>query len=89
MIEQLSGTVPTAGDQGVVPGTDLDPAGATVSASPADHTVTIRGIVARINKGSALVLNQTFRQPTDTYSGAAEFNSGDLFGTLEITVTTR
>ena len=88
-IAQLSQTVPTAGDQGTGIGFDLDPAASTVAADPAAHTVTVSGLVARLNKGGALFLNQTFRQPSTTFSQAYEFASGDLFGTVDLAVGTR
>jgi hypothetical protein len=70
-------------------GSNLNLSGATISADPNTHTVTIKGIVVSFNAGSALFLNQTFRQPTGTYSDALEFASGDRFGTVDLTVTTR
>ena len=81
------GSVPTVGDQGVVIGSNLDASNATVSANPDDHSVTVKGTVIRINKGSALVLNQTFPQPS--YNASMEFVLGDLYGTVDLTVTTR
>jgi hypothetical protein len=45
--------------------------------------------VIRFNKGSALFLRQTFPQPTSSYDASMEFVSGDLFGTMNLTVTTR
>jgi hypothetical protein len=89
VISQLTGTVPTAGDHGVGIGAILDPTNATVSADADNHTVTINGLVIRFNGGSALFLNQTFFQPQSTYIGAQQFASGDLFGTVDLTVTTR
>jgi hypothetical protein len=89
VISQLTGTVPTAGDHGVGIGAILDPSSATVSADAHNHTVTIKGLVVRFNGGSALFLNQTFFQPASTYIGAQQFASGDLFGTVDLTVTTR
>ncbi len=83
----IVGSVPTVGDQGVVIGSDLNATNATVSANPDHHSVTVNGTVIRINKGSALVLNQTFPQPS--YDASQEFVSGDLFGTVDLTVTTR
>jgi hypothetical protein len=85
----ISGSVPTAGDRGVGIGSNLNLSGATISADPSAHTVTIRGIVVTFNAGSALFLNQTFRQPAGTYSDALEFAAGDRFGTVDLTVTTR
>ncbi len=81
------GSVPTVGDQGVVIGSNLDASNDTVSANPDDHSVTVKGTVIRINKGSALVLNRTFPQPS--YNASMEFVSGDLYGTVDLTVTTR
>ncbi|MDQ2942477.1 MAG: hypothetical protein M3R21_02250 [Candidatus Dormibacteraeota bacterium] len=83
----IAGSVPTVGDQGVVPGSNLDASNAAVSANPDDHSMTVNGTVIRFNKGSALVLNQTFAQPSPNAS--MEFASGDLFGTVDLTVTTR
>jgi hypothetical protein len=83
----IAGSVPTVGDQGVVIGSNLDASNATVSANPDQHWVTVNGTVIRINKGSALVLNQTFAQPS--YDASKEFVSGDLYGTVDLTVTTR
>lgn len=85
----IAGAVPTAGDHGVGIGSNLNTAAATVSADPVNHTVTINGIVITINGGSALFLNQTFLQPSSTYSSSMQFVSGDLFGTVDLTVTTR
>jgi hypothetical protein len=85
----ITGSVPTAGDRGVGIGFNLDLGTATVSADADNHTVTINGIVVRVNGGSALFLNQTFRQPDSIYNPAAEFASGDLYGTVDLTVTTR
>ncbi len=83
----IVGSVPTVGDQGVLIGSNLNASNATVSANPDHHSVTVNGTVIRINKGSALVLNQTFAQPS--YNASMEFVSGDLFGTVDLTVTTR
>ncbi|MDQ2939656.1 MAG: hypothetical protein M3R23_03900, partial [Actinomycetota bacterium] len=83
----IVGSVPTVGDQGVLIGSNLNATNATVSANPDHHSVTVNGTVIRINKGSALVLNQTFAQPS--YNASMEFVSGDLFGTVDLTVTTR
>jgi hypothetical protein len=85
----ITGSVPTAGDRGVGIGSNLDLSAATVSADPDNHTVTIKGIVVTFNGGSALFLNQTFRQPASTYNASFEFVSGDRFGTVDMTVTTR
>lgn len=85
----VSGSVPTAGDYGVGFGANLDPSNATVSTDPANHTVTIHGIVIRINGATALIVNQTFLQPLASFDNAKELVSGDLFGTLSLTVTTR
>jgi hypothetical protein len=85
----IAGPAPTAGDQGVGIGSNLDTTNATVSANPDTHTVSVNGTVIRFNKGSALVLNQTFPQPTSSYDASMEFVSGDLFGTVDLTVTTR
>jgi hypothetical protein len=86
----VSGTVPTVGDRGVGIGSNLYPGNATVSADPDAHTVTIKGIVIRINGAAALVLNQTFRQPEPPgYDPNFEFASGLLYGTVDLTVTTR
>lgn len=83
----IVGSVPTVGDQGVLIGSNLNASNATVSANPDHHSVTVNGTVIRINKGSALVLNQTFAQPS--YNASMEFVSGDLFGTVDLTATTR
>jgi hypothetical protein len=88
--ENVSGTIPTVGDRGVAIGSNLFPANATVSADPDAHTVTVRGIVIRINGAAALVLNQTFRQPDPPgYDPNLEFTSGLLYGTVDLTVSTR
>jgi hypothetical protein len=83
----IVGSVPTVGDQGVVIGLSLNASNATVSSNPDDHSVTVKGTVIRFNKGSALALNQTFAQPS--YDASMEFVAGDLFGTVDLTVTTR
>jgi hypothetical protein len=85
----IGGSVPTVGDQGVGIGSNLDRNNATVSANPDQHRVTVNGTVIRFNKGSALFLNQTFPQPASTYNPSMEFVSGDLYGTVDLTVTTR
>jgi hypothetical protein len=85
----IAGSVPTAGDHGVGIGSNLDTTHATVSANPDQHSVTVNGTLIRFNKGSALFLNQTFPQPAGTYDAGMEFASGDLFGTVNLTVTTR
>ena len=85
----IEGSVPTVGDQGVGIGSNLNASNATVSANPDDHSVTVNGTVIRFNKGSALFLRQTFPQPTSSYDASMEFVSGDLFGTMNLTVTTR
>jgi hypothetical protein len=87
--EEIPGTVPAAGDHGAAPGSDLDPSNATVSADPVNHTVRITGLVVRFNGGSALYLNQTFAQPDSTYNPSMQFAAGDLFGIVDLTVTTR
>lgn len=70
-------------------GANLNMASATVSANPAAHTVTINGIVATNNAGSALFLNQTFPQPAADFDEAFQFAFGDLFATIDLAVTTR
>jgi hypothetical protein len=83
----VNGSVPTQGDNGVRIGSNLDTSRATVIADPSNHTVSIQGIVVTINSATALVLNQTFLQPS--FNASMEFANGDLFGTLDLTVTTR
>jgi hypothetical protein len=85
----IAGNIPTVGDRGVGIGANIDPTNGIVSADPENHTVTINGLVMRINGGSALYLNSTFLQPSTTYDPTAQFASGDLFGTVNLTVTTR
>jgi hypothetical protein len=85
----VSGSVPPAGDHGVGIASNLDLNNATVSADPANHAVTINGVVIRINGGTALYLNQTFAQPASSYDASKEFVPGDLFGTENLSVTTR
>jgi hypothetical protein len=36
------------------------------------HWVTVNGTVIRFNKGSALLLNQTFPQPASSYDASKE-----------------
>jgi hypothetical protein len=79
---------PLGGDHGIAIASNLDPANATVSADPVNRTLTIRGVVATINGATALILNQAFPQP-GTYDPSQDFVSGDLFGTVDLTVTTR
>lgn len=78
---------PLGGDQGVGIGSNLDTGNVTVSADPDQQTVTINGVVVRINGGSALFLNQTFMQPS--YDASMEFASGDLNGIANLLVSTR
>jgi hypothetical protein len=86
----VTGATPDdAGDQGVVDGSDLDLSTATVSADPGADRITVKGIVIRQKKGAALLLNQVFPQRTNHVNGAQEFETGDLFGVADITVTTR
>jgi hypothetical protein len=85
----VTGSVPTQGDLGVAPGSNLDLSKAAVSADPANHTVSINGIAVTINGATALVLNQTFVQPSSSFDMSNEFVIGNLFGTLNLTVTTR
>jgi hypothetical protein len=85
----IAGSVPTVGDQGIGIGSNLDTTNATVSANPDAHSVTVNGTVIRFNKGSALFLNQTFPQPASSYDASKEFVAGDLYGTVDLTVTTR
>lgn len=85
----VSGAVPTNGDFGVVPGTNLDDSHATVVADPVNHTVTITGSVITINGATALTLNSTFLQPMSSYDQSLDFAPGDLFATANLTVTTR
>lgn len=81
---------PLGGDRGEGIGSNLDLSNATVSADPDAHTVTIRGIVIRINKGGALNLNSVFQQPPSIpFSPANQFAAGDLNGTADLTLTTR
>ena len=87
---QVTGATPDeAGDQGIAPGSDLSFSSATISADPDAHRVTVKGIVIRQNKGAALLLNQVFPQRVGHESGPQEFAAGDLFGVVDITVTTR
>ncbi len=85
----ITGSVPTAGEWGVGVGSNLDASNASVSADPDKHTVTVAGTVIRFNGASALFLNQTFPQPLSSYDASMDFVSGDLFGTVDLTVTTR
>jgi hypothetical protein len=80
---------PLGGDRGTSIGLNMDTGNATVSADPIAHTITINGTVVRINKATALGLNQSFPQPLSTYNPSMEFVAGDLFGTIDLTVTTR
>lgn len=87
--EMLAGSVHGAGDQGVAAGSDLSLSSATISADPAAQRVTVKGIVIRQNKGAALLLNQVFPQRVGYVNGAQDFDGGDLFGVVDLTVTTR
>ena len=81
---------PLGGDRGEGIGSNLDLSNATVSADPGAHTVTIQGIVIRINKGGALNLNSVFQQsPATTFDVADQFVAGDLNGTASLSLTTR
>jgi hypothetical protein len=81
---------PLAGDRGEGIGSNLDLSNATVSADPEAHSVSIRGIVIRINKGGALNLNSVFQQPPSApFDPTLQFAAGDLTGTADLTLTTR
>jgi hypothetical protein len=81
-------TDPT-GDQGVLVGATLDSAQLTVSVDPAKHTVATSGAEIRINRGTALYLNQVFPQPVASYDPSSEFAAGDAFGVASVTATVR
>ena len=86
----VTGATPDeAGDQGVGDGSDLDLSTATVSADPEAGRITVKGIVIRQKKSAALLLNQVFPQRAGHLDGAQEFETGDLFGLANLTVTTR
>jgi hypothetical protein len=81
---------PLAGDRGEGIGSNLDLANATVAADPEAHTVMIKGIVIRINKGGALNLNSVFQQPPSApFNVSQQFAAGDLNATADLLLTIR
>jgi hypothetical protein len=76
------------GDKGQVIVSDLDISGRTVAADSANHTITMNGDLIKLSAISATTLNQVFPQGTPA-NPAAEFATGDVFGTSGRTVTTR
>ena len=81
-------TDPT-GDQGVLVGADLASNQLTVSVDPVNHTISTSGAEIRINRGTALYLNQVFPQPVASYDPDKEFAAGDAFGIASVTASVR
>ena len=78
---------PFTGDKGIAITQLADPAGATVTANPSNHTISVNGATIKINEVSAQTLNGAF--PRVSANPADDFASGDVFGTSNLTVTVR
>ncbi len=77
------------GDQGVVVGATLDASSLQVAVDPANHKIATSGGLVRINRGTALYLNQVFPQPGTSYDPNKDFVAGDAFGIAGATATVR
>lgn len=75
------------GDKGLAFTQVADPAGAVLTADPANHTISVNGATIRINALSAQTLNAVF--PNVSGNPANDFADNDPFGASNLTVQTR